>query len=153
MVKGIQGVYDLNRRRLHLFTAGRDRRTEEGIVIADLGDPVLDQRLGSQADELRSDIDLLEGAADPFDHREFLKASQTPVFFGSALNNFGVRELLDAFVELAPQPGPRQTRTREVFPEEEAFSGFAFKIQANMDPATGTDRFVRICSAGQPGRG
>ena len=147
MGKGFRGVYDLYRRRLHLFTAGRDRRTEEGIVIADLGDPVLDQRLGSQADELRSDIDLLEGAADPFDHREFLKASQTPVFFGSALNNFGVRELLDAFVELAPQPGPRQTRTREVFPEEEAFSGFAFKIQANMDPAH-RDRiaFVRICS-------
>ena len=147
MGKSFRGVYNIYRRSLHLFTPGRDKRTDEGIVIADLYDPRLDELLESQADELRADIELMEGAADPFDHQEFLKASQTPVFFGSAINNFGVRELLDAFVELAPPPGPRMTTAREVRPEEEAFSGFTFKIQANMDPAH-RDRiaFVRICS-------
>jgi peptide chain release factor 3 len=149
MGKGFRGVYDLYSRQIHLFTPGRDPRKEAGIVIADLGDAKLDTLLGSQAGELRADIELMEGAADPFDHREFLKASQTPVFFGSAINNFGVRELLDAFVELAPPPGPRMTVTREVKPSEAAFSSFAFKIQANMDPAH-RDRiaFVRICSGG-----
>ena len=147
MGKRFKGVYDIYRQRLHLFTPGRDSRKEEGIVISDLYDPQLDTLLESQADELRADIELMAGAADPFDRKEFLKASQTPVFFGSAINNFGVRELLDAFVELAPPPGPRMTLTREVRPEEEAFSSFAFKIQANMDPAH-RDRiaFVRICS-------
>lgn len=147
MGKGFRGVYNLYRRRLHLFTPGRDTRTEDGLVISDLYDPRLDELLESQANELRADIELMEGAADPFDKKEFLKASQTPVFFGSAINNFGVRELLDALVELAPPPGPRMTTTREVQPEEEEFSSFTFKIQANMDPAH-RDRiaFVRICS-------
>jgi len=147
MGKSFKGVYNLYRHRLHLFTPGRDTRTDEGIVIEDLYDPQLDELLESQANELRADIELMEGASNPFDRQEFLKAGQTPVFFGSAINNFGVRELLDAFVELAPPPGPRMTTTREVRPEEEAFSGFSFKIQANMDPAH-RDRiaFVRICS-------
>ena len=147
MGKSFKGVFDIYRHRLQLFTPGRDSRKEEGVVIADLYDPTLDKLLGSQADELRADIELMEGAADPFDLKEFIKASQTPVFFGSAINNFGVRELLDAFVELAPPPGPRMTLTREVRPEEKDFSAFAFKIQANMDPAH-RDRiaFLRICS-------
>jgi peptide chain release factor 3 len=110
-------------------------------------DPMLDQLLGRQADTLREDIELLEGAANPFEHEEYLKASQTPVFFGSAINNFGVKELLDSFVALAPSPGPRLTVSRPVAPEEEEFSGFTFKIQANMNPAH-RDRiaFFRICS-------
>ena len=147
MGKMFRGVYDLYRHRLQLFTPGRDSRKEEGIILSDLYDSQLDTLLGSQAEELRADIELMEGAADPLDKAEFLKASQTPVFFGSAINNFGVRELLDAFVELAPPPGPRMTATRLVRPEEEAFTGFTFKIQANMDPAH-RDRiaFVRICS-------
>jgi peptide chain release factor 3 len=117
------------------------------LRITDLSDPQLDQLLGSQAEELRHDIELLEGAANPFELEEYLKGNQTPVFFGSAINNFGVRELLDAFVELAPGPSARQTTTREVSPYEEAFSGFVFKIQANMDPMH-RDRiaFMRICS-------
>ena len=92
-------------------------------------------------------VELLEGAANPFEREHFLNGSQTPVFFGSALNNFGVQELLDAFVELAPPPRPRNALTRTVEPYEEAFSGFVFKIQANMDPAH-RDRiaFLRICS-------
>ncbi|RMG60431.1 MAG: peptide chain release factor 3, partial [Gammaproteobacteria bacterium] len=93
------------------------------------------------------EVELLEGAADPFDLEHFLNGAQTPVFFGSAINNFGVRELLDAFVELAPPPGPREAMERIVRPEEKDFSGFCFKIQANMDPAH-RDRiaFFRICS-------
>ena len=147
MGKRFRGVYNLYRKQLHLFTPGRETRSEEGIVISDLGDAVLDDLLGSQADELREDIELLEGAASPFEIGHYLKGSQTPVFFGSAINNFGVREMLDAFVELAPAPGNRQAVSREVSPFEGKFSGFAFKIQANMNPAH-RDRiaFVRICS-------
>jgi peptide chain release factor 3 len=96
---------------------------------------------------LREEIELLEGAADPYNRQDFLKAAQSPLFFGSAINNFGVQEMLDAFVENAPSPGNRQAVTREVSPYEDLFSGFVFKIQANMDPAH-RDRiaFFRICS-------
>jgi len=147
MGKSFRGVYNLYRKELQLFTPGAKTRNGEVVVIRDLNDPELDKRLGSQAAELREDIDLMEGAANPFVYDHFLKANQTPVFFGSAINNFGVRELLDAIVELAPSPRPRLATTREVLPSEEQFSGFAFKIQANMDTAH-RDRiaFVRICS-------
>ncbi|MBU4177670.1 MAG: peptide chain release factor 3 [Proteobacteria bacterium] len=147
MGKSFKGVYNIMRQELNLFTPSKDRRPQDGIVVKDLNDPLLDQMLGSQADRLREDLELLAGAASPFDHAEYLKASQSPVFFGSAVNNFGVKELLDAFVELAPSPGPRATTIRMVSPDEEAFSGFTFKIQANMNPAH-RDRiaFFRICS-------
>jgi peptide chain release factor 3 len=147
MGKRFSGVYNLFRKELRLFTPGGETRQREGIVISDLGDPQLDALLGSQAAELRNDIELLEGAANPFEQSEYLKGNQTPVFFGSAINNFGIEELLDALVDLAPAPGPRATMTREVAPGEEAFSGFVFKIQANMDPMH-RDRiaFMRICS-------
>ncbi len=147
MGKTFKGVYDIYRQQLHLFTPSQESRPRDGIVVTGLDDPQLDKLLGSQADKLREDIELLEGAANPFEHHEYLKASQTPVFFGSAVNNFGVRELLDAFVELAPPPGPRPAASREVAPTEETFSGFTFKIQANMNPAH-RDRiaFFRICS-------
>jgi peptide chain release factor 3 len=145
--KRFKGVYNLYRKELQLFTPGKETADQDDVIIEDLSDPVLDELLGSQADELREDIELLEGAANPFELADFLKGSQTPVFFGSAINNFGVRELLDALVEMAPAPGPRMAASREVLPQEEAFSGFAFKIQANMDPAH-RDRmaFIRICS-------
>jgi len=147
MGKRFKGVYNIYRKELHLFIPGEDRRHHDGIVITDLSDPKLDQFLGSQAEELREDIALIEGAADPFSLEHYLQGSQTPVFFGSAVNNFGVKELLDAFVEMAPPPGPRTAVPREVSPYESPFSAFAFKIQANMDPAH-RDRiaFVRICS-------
>jgi len=147
MGKRFKGVYDLFRKQLHLFSPGSDTRGQDGVMINDLSDPVLDELLGSQADELREDIELIEGAANPFDIKHFLKGNQTPVFFGSAINNFGVKEMLDAFVEMAPPPGSRATASRDVSPYEKAFSGFAFKIQANMNPAH-RDRiaFVRICS-------
>jgi peptide chain release factor 3 len=147
MGKRFKGVYNLYRNELNLFTPGGDVRSTETVKIASLDDPKLEELLGRQADELRADIELLQGAANPFNLDDYRKASQTPVFFGSAINNFGVKEMLDAFVELAPAPGPRETVERVVAPDEENFSGFVFKIQANMDPAH-RDRiaFLRICS-------
>jgi peptide chain release factor 3 len=147
MGKRFKGVYNLYRKELNLFTPGEDARSTKTVKIKDLNDPQLDELLGNQAIELRADIELLEGAASPFNMGDYLKASQTPVFFGSAINNFGVQEMLDAFVELAPAPGPRETQERIVEPDEEDFSGFVFKIQANMDPMH-RDRiaFLRICS-------
>ncbi|WP_136805249.1 peptide chain release factor 3 [Desulfosediminicola flagellatus] len=147
MGKNFKGVYNIYQKCLHLFTAGQETRDIKTVTIKDLDDPKLDELLGIQADELREDIELLEGAANPFELDHYLEASQTPVFFGSAINNFGVKELLDAFVEMAPQPSPREAQTRTVAPEEDAFSGFVFKIQANMNPAH-RDRiaFFRICS-------
>ena len=147
MGKRFKGVYNLFRKQLHLFSPGSAVRTDDGVVINDLSDPVLDELLGSQADELRGDIELVEGAVNPLEMSLFLKGTQTPVFFGSAINNFGVKEMLDAFVEMAPSPGPRAAVSRNVSPYEDAFSGFTFKIQANMNPAH-RDRiaFVRICS-------
>jgi len=99
------------------------------------------------AEELREEVELVQGASHPFVLDEYLAGELTPVFFGSAINNFGVRQLLDSFVKHAPGPLPRPTTTREVAPDEDKFSGFVFKIQANMDPAH-RDRiaFLRICS-------
>ncbi|MBF0282384.1 MAG: peptide chain release factor 3 [Zetaproteobacteria bacterium] len=147
MGKRFRGVYNLYKKQLHLFTAGAETRLDAGITISDLEDPKLDELLGSQANDLRDEIALLEGAANPFDLEAFLKGSQTPLFFGSAINNFGVQELLDAFVEFAPPPGAREAKERMVQPNEKDFSAVAFKIQANMDPAH-RDRiaFLRVCS-------
>jgi peptide chain release factor 3 len=147
MGKGFQGTYNIYKKQLHLFSATHGGKIQEGIVITDLNDPKLDEILGHYADELRMDLELVEGAGFPFDRERYLKGLQTPVFFGSAINNFGVQELLDTFVELAPAPQPRQATTREVSPYEPEFSAVAFKIQANMDPAH-RDRlaFMRICS-------
>ncbi|MBL1351958.1 MAG: peptide chain release factor 3 [Zetaproteobacteria bacterium] len=146
MGKAFKGVYNLYKKQLHIFKPGSDD-LEEALIIESLDDPKLDEMIGLQADDLRADIALLEGAANPFDLDEFLKGSQTPVFFGSAINNFGVRELLNAFVEFAPSPVAREAESRLVEPDEKDFSGFCFKIQANMDPAH-RDRiaFFRICS-------
>ena len=147
MGKSFKGVYNLYRRELQLFTRNPETREQHGVLIKDLADPKLEKLLGRQADDLRADVELLEGAANPFEMDHYLKGNQTPVFFGSAINNFGVRELLDAIIDMAPAPGVRPAVTREVSPFEEPFSGFVFKIQANMDPAH-RDRiaFLRICS-------
>jgi peptide chain release factor 3 len=107
----------------------------------------MDELLGDQARELRDELELVQGASHPLDLDAYRAGKQTPVFFGSAINNFGVKELLDAFVEYAPPPRPREAGSRLVDPEEDKFSGFVFKIQANMDPAH-RDRvaFLRVCS-------
>ncbi len=145
--KLFKGVYSLYDKKLKLFKPGQETRHSDEILIDNLADESFDQLVGDQADEFREEIELLEGAANPFNLQDYLQASQTPVFFGSAVNNFGVRELLEAFVEIAPAPGNRPSSSRDVSPYEQPFSGFVFKIQANMDPAH-RDRiaFLRICS-------
>jgi len=148
--KAFQGVYDLRKGELRFFSAhgAKGVRPKNTVLIKGLDDPRLDEHIGeSAAADLRRDVELLEGAGYPFDVERYLAGKQTPVFFGSAINNFGVRELLETFIELAPAPQPRATTTRMVSPQEEQFSGVIFKIQANMDPAH-RDRiaFMRICS-------
>jgi len=147
MGKSFRGTYNIFRRSLHLFSATGSERVQEGEVFTDLSDPRLDEILGSQAEQLRHDLELVEGASAPFDREKYLRGEQTPVFFGSAINNFGVRELLEALVDSAPPPRPRKAETREVSPYEPEFAGVVFKIQANMDPAH-RDRiaFLRVCS-------
>ncbi|TCT21523.1 peptide chain release factor 3 [Thiobaca trueperi] len=147
MGKRFKGVFDLRTGRTHLFSAQHGGRITEGEIIEGLDNPRMDEVLGDQAQELRDEMELVLGASHPLDQDAYLAGKQTPVFFGSAINNFGVRELLDAFVEYAPPPRARQTRQREVTPSEEGFTGFIFKIQANMDPAH-RDRvaFLRVCS-------
>ena len=145
MGKRFRGVYHLYDDSVAVF----DPEGERGIaeVIEGLHNPRLDQLIGDQAAELRVDIELVRGASHSFDRAAYLAGKQSPVFFGSAVNNFGVQSLLDAVVELSPPPLPRSARTRTVEPAEPAFTGFVFKIQANMDPKH-RDRiaFLRICS-------
>ncbi len=147
MGKGFKGVFHLHNDTIHLFSPTHGGRIQQGEVIQGLDNPRLDEVLEGQAAALREEIELVRGASHAFDQEAYLAAELSPVFFGSAINNFGVQELLDAFVEYAPPPRPRETRTRVVQPEEEKFTGFVFKIQANMDPAH-RDRvaFLRVCS-------
>ena len=142
-----KGVYDLRARNLVLYKHAERGRISERELIEDLKDPLVDQLLEGDAGILRDEVALLEGAAATWDASAFVNGRMTPVFFGSALNNFGVRELLDAFCDLAPPPQARATRARIVEANEASFSGFVFKIQANMDPRH-RDRmaFLRVCS-------
>lgn len=141
------GVFDIRRNRMRVFRAGQERRSDEDEIIDGIDNPVIAQRFGDAFTKAHDEIELIREAAPEFDHDEFLAGRQTPVFFGSAINNFGVQEVLDALVELAPRPGPRKALQREVQPDEPKFSGVVFKVQANMDPAH-RDRvaFVRVSS-------
>jgi peptide chain release factor 3 len=148
MGKRFKGVYNLEKKELGIFSPGYTPKDDDGVIIDDLSDSRVDELISeSQAEQLRESVELIQGASDPFNMDLYLNGTQTPVFFGSAINNFGVKEMLDAFVKIAPQPGVRSTATRDVKPHENAFSGFTFKIQANMDPEH-RDRiaFFRICS-------
>ncbi|MCU7827801.1 MAG: peptide chain release factor 3 [Candidatus Thiodiazotropha sp. (ex Myrtea sp. 'scaly one' KF741663)] len=147
MGKRLKGVYDLRTDATHLFSATHGGKIQVGEIIQGIDNPKLDEEIGGQADELREEIELVRGASNPLDLEAYAKGEQTPVFFGSAINNFGVKELLDAFVEYAPAPLSRSTQQRLVEPSESKFSGFVFKIQANMDPQH-RDRiaFLRVCS-------
>jgi peptide chain release factor 3 len=142
-----RGTYNLYRDELHLFSHADMEGEHERLPIDDLADPQLDEALRDQADDLRFDVELVREAGDELEMDRYLEGQQTPVFFGSALSNFGVGDMLDTFVEIAPSPRPRPTVTRTVSPYEEDFTGVAFKIQANMDPKH-HDRmaFVRVCS-------
>ena len=147
MGKRLKGVYHIRQDRVHLYSPAHGGKIQEGEVIEGIDNPRLDELLGGQAAELRDEIELVQGASHAFDQAAYLAGELSPVYFGSALNNFGVSELLDDFVEYAPAPLPRPTATREVSAGEGKFTGFVFKIQANMDPQH-RDRiaFLRICS-------
>ncbi|RLJ21950.1 peptide chain release factor 3 [bacterium endosymbiont of Escarpia laminata] len=147
MGKRLKGVFDLRTDTTHLFSATHEGKIQMGEMIEGLDNPHLDEVLGDMAQELRDEIELVRGASNELNLEAYARGEQTPVFFGSAINNFGVRELLDAFVEYSPAPLSRQTRQRLVEPSEKKFTGFVFKIQANMDRQH-RDRiaFLRVCS-------
>jgi peptide chain release factor 3 len=147
MGKRFKGIYHLLEDAVHLYVPGKKGVRQKVKIIKGLDNPLLDEVLADQAPELRDEIELVKGASHSFDVDAYLEGKLTPVFFGSAINNFGVQELLDHFVVIAPPPQPRQTTTRVIDPAEDKFTGFVFKIQANMDPAH-RDRiaFLRICS-------
>ncbi len=147
MGKAFHGVMDLREEQMRVFSPGEDRKGAEDEILSGLHNPAYAERFGMQYTQAEGEIELLTEAAPPFDKTAFLAGKQTPMFFGSAVNNFGVREVLDALVDLAPPPGDRSAIQRVVHPEEGKFSGVVFKIQANMDPAH-RDRiaFLRVAS-------
>ena len=142
-----KGVYNIYEHTLDLFTPSKQTVTER-IQIADINSPEIDRFIGEEdASKLREDMEIIEGVYPEFNHEAYLKGEEAPVFFGSALNTFGVKELLDCFVRIAPSPKPIETKEREIKPEEPSFSGFVFKIHANMDPNhRSCIAFVKICS-------
>jgi peptide chain release factor 3 len=142
-----RGVFDLRSERMRVFRPGADRVRDDDPHAGELGVVDCRERFGDDFAQAYEEIGLVRGAAPAFERDAFLAGRQTPLFFGSAINNFGVREVLDALVELAPPPGTRPALQRQVHPREEQFSAVVFKIQANMDPAH-RDRvaFLRVCS-------
>ncbi len=143
--KGIYNIYESN---INLFSGDSKKNIEDTLAFDDLNSPELEKIVGStQANALRENLELVQGVYPPFDKNAYLKGNQQPVFFGSALNNFGVRELLDCFIDIAPTPRPKKAEERIVEPSEKALTGFVFKIHANMDPKH-RDRlaFIKIVS-------
>lgn len=148
MGREFKGVYNLYDKSLNLFTANQKATDENTVPIPDLNDRLLDEKVGERdANQLREDVELLEGVYGDLNVTDYLGGKVAPVFFGSAVNNFGVKELLDTFIRVAPHPLGRATNKRFVNPDEEKFSGFIFKIHANLDPRH-RDRiaFLRVCS-------
>jgi peptide chain release factor 3 len=147
MAKFFGGVLDLRKDQMRVFRPGEDRVAGDEEVIEGVANPALAERFGAAYEQAAGEIELVREAAPAFDEAEFLAGRQTPMFFGSAINNFGVQEVLDALVNLAPAPAPRLSIQRTVDPDEKKFTGVVFKIQANMDPAH-RDRiaFVRVAS-------
>ena len=147
MGQRFKGIYHLYQDIVYLYQSGKNTQRQEAVQISGLNNPKLDELLGDGAQELRDEIELVKGASHEFNLKDYLAGKMTPVYFGSAINNFGIKELLDDFTEFAPGPMARLTKERVVSPEEPNFSGFVFKIQANMDPKH-RDRiaFLRICS-------
>ncbi len=146
--KDFKGVYDLSEKSLLLFTANTKADDEDAIVIENLQDTILDTKIGeADAKHLRDDVELIEGVHGELSVDDYLGGKIAPVFFGSAVNNFGVREMLNTFIKIAPIPRSRETSLREVEVGEDKFSGFIFKIHANLDPKH-RDRigFMRVCS-------
>ncbi|MBR3608541.1 MAG: peptide chain release factor 3 [Bacteroidales bacterium] len=142
-----KGVYNIYEKNLNLYTPSKQVVTES-VEFTDINNPELENYIGEDdAERLRNDLELISGVYPDFEKKEYLKGELAPVFFGSALNNFGVKELLDCFIDIAPTPRPINAIEREVKPEEEAFTGFVFKIHANMDPNhRSCIAFVKVCS-------
>jgi peptide chain release factor 3 len=147
MGKRFGGVFDITNDQMRVFRAGEDRRRDDEEIVSWIDNPENEKRFGDAFVLARGEVELLQGASHGFDREQFLAGRQTPVFFGSAINNFGVKEVLDALIDLAPPPGPKPAVQRVVQPTEDRFTGVVFKIQANMDPAH-RDRvaFVRVAS-------
>lgn len=153
MGKNFKGVYHILNDEVYLFDAGGEKLPHEFEIIEGIHNSRLDELFPLEMEQLRAEIELVQAASNPFDLQEFLSGTLTPVFFGSAINNFGVQEILNSLIDWSPQPQPRDATVRMVDPDETKFSGFIFKIQANMDPKH-RDRiaFLRVCS-GQFTRG
>ena len=147
MGKLFHGVYDRREDRMRVFSPGEDKAGGDDEILAGLNNAEAAKRFGAEYQQAKGEIELVAGATPEFDRELFLAGKQTPMFFGSAINNFGVQEVLDALVDLAPAPADRPAMQRIVHPEEKKFSGVVFKIQANMDPAH-RDRiaFLRVAS-------
>jgi peptide chain release factor 3 len=146
--KDFKGVYDLFHKSIRLFTANTKATDEDTLSVSDLSSPILDEKLGERdAAILREDVELIDGVYGQLDGNSYLSGDVAPVFFGSAINNFGVKEMLDTFIRIAPMPRDRETNKRKVGVGEDKFSGFIFKIHANLDPKH-RDRiaFLRVCS-------
>jgi peptide chain release factor 3 len=146
--KDFKGVYDLHHKNLRLFSPNTKANEKDAILISDLSSDILDEKLGERdASVLREDVELIEGVYGELDANTYLSGDVAPVFFGSAINNFGVKEMLDTFIRIAPAPRSRETNARVVGVDEDKFSGFIFKIHANLDPKH-RDRiaFLRVCS-------
>ena len=144
----LKGVYDLYNKSLVLYTPNSTERVSETVAISDISDPELDNQIGEEeADMLREEVELVEEVYPKFDRDVYLDGDISPVFFGSAINTFGVQELLQCFLDIAPSPLPKESEERVVDPYEDKFTGFIFKIHANMDPKH-RDRlaFVKIVS-------
>ncbi|RRQ45484.1 peptide chain release factor 3 [Chryseobacterium sp. SC28] len=143
-----QGIYNIWEKNIQLFLEEKKQKVGEAVKFDDINDAQIDELVGAKAAAtLREELELVESVYPEFDRNDYLNGDLQPVFFGSALNNFGVRELLDAFIEIAPQAQPKESSTRIVKPEEKNFTGFVFKIHANMDPKH-RDRlaFVKVVS-------
>lgn len=147
MGQRFKGIYHLYDDIVTIYKTSATTKLDEAIVIKGIDNPELDRLFPGEAEDIREEIDLVKGASHAFDLQAYQQGKLSPVFFGSALSTYGIEELLDAFVKYAPPPQPRATETRVVAPQENKFSGFVFKIQANMDPAH-RDRvaFMRVCS-------
>jgi len=148
MGKSFKGVYNLYEHNLVLFEAHQKQSEKNTIRFEDLSHPDLSSHVGERAAEiLHEEVELIDGVYPPFDPQEYLQGRISPVFFGSAINNFGVKEMLDCFVEIAPYPQPSKTEERLIEPNEKDFSGFVFKIHANLDPNhRNRIAFLRVCS-------
>ena len=147
MGRGFRGVYNLYKDTIHVYRHGQGSQLHEVEVIEGIDSDEAKALLGSYRDDFRDEIELVRGASNDFDLDAYLRGEMTPVYFGTALGNFGVKEMLDDFVEYAPAPQTRATESRDVTATESGFTGFVFKIQANMDPKH-RDRiaFMRLCS-------